>query len=118
MRQDPCVRLPSASVPPVLPLEEQRKPDLERCVGASCSHPPGVTEVLATLPLWGRASAPYNPWADSPCSVPVSASWQLSPETEVAQIWEKGEEVGRGPRDQDAGGGSQKLGAPHGGHIG
>lgn len=56
MRQDPCVRLPSASVPPVLPLEEQRKPDLERCVGASCSHPPGVTEVLATLPLWGRAS--------------------------------------------------------------
>lgn len=36
---------------PVLPLEEQRKQDLERCVGASCSHPPRVTEVLATLPL-------------------------------------------------------------------
>lgn len=27
----------------------------------------------------------------------------------MAQIWVKGQEVGRGPRDQDEGGGSQKL---------
>lgn len=114
--QDQRVLASSAPQCPLFGPGRNRKQGLERCVGASCSHPPGVTEVLAGHPPpLGRASDPYNPWADSPCLVPVSASWQLSPETEVAQMWEKGEGVGRGPRDQDAGGGSQELGAQPGG---
>ena len=84
-------------------------------------HPKLTLRSWPPLPLWGQASGPYNPSADSPCLVPVSASWQLSPETEVARIWGRGEEVGKGPRGIGARirrGGSHKLGGQNGGHMG